>query len=120
MGFHVEYEAFSFDYIIPNYLFKLDDNILRIEYESFCGFDVDTSLNEDFYAKYESFSVDPIQADLLLEYCSFPLLPLLSSLDLPGSTSVEVATFVIDNPCLDQTLVITAQIDSRITLKYRT
>ena len=66
--FHVEYKAFSFDSIIPDLPFKLDDNILHIEYESFCGLDVDMSLNKDFCAEYESFSVDPIQADLLLEY----------------------------------------------------
>ena len=79
LGFHVEYKAFSFDYIIPDPLFKLDNNILYMEYKSFCGFDVDMSSNEDFCAEYESFSVDPVQADLFLEYFSSPLPHLLSS-----------------------------------------
>jgi len=73
VGFHVEFETFSFEPVIPNLLFKLDDNILHIEYESFCGFDVDMSLNDDLRAEYESFSVDPVQPDLLLEYCNSPL-----------------------------------------------
>jgi len=37
LGFHVEYEAFSFDSIIPGLLFKFNDNILHIEYKSFVG-----------------------------------------------------------------------------------
>jgi len=28
VGFHVEYESFSFDPVIPDLLLKLDDNIL--------------------------------------------------------------------------------------------
>jgi len=104
LGFHVEYEVFSFDSIIPDLLFKLDGNILHMEYEPFCGFDFDMSLNKDFYAEYESFSVDPVQADLLLEYCSSPLPPFLSSLYPPESTIVEPETFVLDTLCLDQTL----------------
>jgi len=104
LDFHVKYEAFSFDSIIPDLLFKLDDNILHIEYESFCGLDVNMSLNKNFHAKYESFSVYPVQADLLLEYCSSPFPSLLSSLDPPEFTFVEPETFVLDTPCLDQTL----------------
>jgi len=61
-------------------------------------------LNEDFCAECESFSLDPVQVDLLLEYCSSPLPPLLSSLDLPESTFAVPVTFVLDTPCLDQTL----------------
>ena len=60
------------------------------------------SLNKDFCAEYESFSVDPIQADLLLEYCNSPLSPLLSTLDPPESTFVESETLMLDTPCLDQ------------------
>lgn len=37
VDFHVEYESFSFDPVIPDLLFKSDDNILHIEYESFVG-----------------------------------------------------------------------------------
>ena len=66
VDFHVEFESFSFDPITPDLLFKLDDDILQIEYESFCGFDVNMSRKEDFRAEYESFSIDPIQTDLLL------------------------------------------------------
>lgn len=61
------------------------------------------SLNEDPCAEYESFSVDDVQTDLILEYCSSPISPLLSSLDPPESTFVESETFVLDTPCLDQT-----------------
>jgi len=50
-------------------LFKLDENILHIKCESFCGFDVDMSLSKDSCVEYESFSIDPIQTDLLFEYC---------------------------------------------------
>ena len=69
LGSHIEFETFSFDSIIPDLLFKLDENILHIEYESFCGFDVDMSLSKDSCVEYESFSVNPIQTDLLFEYC---------------------------------------------------
>ena len=72
MSVHIEYEAFSFDSFILDVLFKFDDNILPVEYESFYGFDADMSLNADSCAEYESFSVDPVQADLLLEYCNSP------------------------------------------------
>jgi len=65
LGSHIEFETFSFDSIIPDLLFKLDENILHIEYESFCGFDVDMSFSKDSCVEYESFSVDPIQTDLL-------------------------------------------------------
>ena len=98
---HFEYESFSFDPIMPDLLIESDDNILQIEYESFCGFDVKMSRKEDFRAEYESFSVDPVQTDPLLEYCSPP--SVLASLDPPESTFVESETFVFDIPCLDQT-----------------
>jgi len=62
------------------------------------------SLNKDFCAEYESFSVDLVQADLLLEYCSSPISPLLSSFDPSESTFTEPKTFVLDTPCLYQTL----------------
>ena len=103
VDFHVEFESFSFDLVIPDLLFKSDDNILHIEYESFCGLDVNMSLKEDFRAEYELFSIDPVQTDLLLNYCSSTLPPLLSSLDPPESTFVESETFVLDTSCLDQT-----------------
>jgi len=35
VGFHLEYELFSFDPGIPDLLFKLDDNLLYVKYESF-------------------------------------------------------------------------------------
>jgi len=61
VGFHTEYESFSFDSVIPDLLFKLDDNILYVECESFSGeFDVHGSLDDGFCADYESFSFDSI------------------------------------------------------------
>jgi len=48
----------------------IDDDILSVEYDNFsCGFDVSVSLDVDLGAKYESFSFDPIQADLIFQYC---------------------------------------------------
>ena len=35
MGFHVEYESFSFDPVAPGLLFKFDDSLLCVEYKSF-------------------------------------------------------------------------------------
>jgi len=102
LGSHIEYETFSFEPVIPDLLFKLDENILHIEYESFCGFHVDMSSNKDFCAEYESFSLDPVQSDFLLKYCNSPISPLLSSLDPPESTFVESETLVLNTPCLDQ------------------
>jgi len=102
LGSHAEFESFSFDSIIPDLLIKSDDNILEIEYESFCRFDVNMSLKEDFRAEYESFSVDPVRANLLLEYCNSSLSSLLSSLDPLESTFLESKTLVLDTPCLDQ------------------
>ena len=55
MGFPVEYESFSFDLVIPDLLFKLDDNILYVEYESFsCKFDIHGSSDDGFGTEYES------------------------------------------------------------------
>ena len=62
------------------------------------------SSNKDFCAEYESFFVDPVQADLLLEYCSSSLFSLLFSLDLPESTFTESKAFVLDTPGINQTL----------------
>jgi len=70
VGFHVEYESFSFDPVIPDLLFNLDDNILYVECESFsCEFDIYGSSSNDFCADYESFSFNSIQTNFLFEYC---------------------------------------------------
>ena len=90
MGFHVEYDSFSFDSIIPDLLFKLDDNILYVKYESFSAeFDIHRSSDDSFCADYESFSFYPIQINFLFEYC--------------GSEFVESDTIATKNFSLDQT-----------------
>ena len=70
MGFHVEYESFSFGSVIPDLLFKLDNNILYVEYES-CPYEFEAhgSSDDGVCADYESFSFDSIQTDFLFEYC---------------------------------------------------
>ena len=51
-------------------ILEFNDDILSVEYKSFaCGFDDNESFDEGFYAKYESFSLDPIQSDFLFESC---------------------------------------------------
>jgi len=68
VGFHVEYESFSFDPVIPDLLFKLDGNILYVEYESFSyEFDIHGSSDDGFCAEYESFAFDLIKSNLLFE-----------------------------------------------------
>jgi len=70
VGFHVEYESFSFGPVISDLLFKLDNNILYVEYESFSyEFETHGSSNGGVYADYESFSFDSIQTEFLFEYC---------------------------------------------------
>ena len=46
VGIHVEYESFSFNPIIHDLLFELDDNILYVEYKSFCEFDIHGSADD--------------------------------------------------------------------------
>ena len=93
VGFHVEYELFSFDPIIPDHLFKLDDNILYVEYKFFsCGFDIHGSYDDGFCVEYESFSFDLLQVDLLFEYCK--------------SEIVKSNNVVTKNVDLNQTLVL--------------
>ena len=60
VGFHVEYESFSFDPVIRDLLFKLDDSLLYVEHESFsCQFYIYGSSNDGFCVDYESISFDP-------------------------------------------------------------
>jgi len=74
-------------------ILDFDDDILSIEYESFsCGVDVNVSLDVDLSDEYESFSFDPIQADLLFEYYK--------------SEIVESNNVFIKNFDLNQTLMI--------------
>ena len=69
---------------------KCNDDSLSIEYESFaCRFDDNEDFDEDFCTEYESFSFDPLQADLLFEYCK--------------SEIVEFDNVIIENFDLDQT-----------------
>ena len=76
VGFHVEYESFSFDPIIPDLLFKLDDNIL---YEFFSyEFDSHGSSDDGFCADYESFSFDQSILASFLNIASLNLLSLRS------------------------------------------
>ena len=76
MCVHVKYESFSFDPIIPDLLFELDDNILSVEYEYFsCEFDIHENSDDGVYADYESFSCDPIQ---LTSFLNIAILLLLS------------------------------------------
>jgi len=69
---HDEAEAICFqesceEQVEPTNL-GFDGDILSVEYESFsCGFDANESLDEGFCVAYESFSFDPIIADLLFE-----------------------------------------------------
>ena len=35
MGFHVEFQSFSFDTVVPNFLFKLDDDLLYVDMNLF-------------------------------------------------------------------------------------
>jgi len=54
------------DEVTESTILDFDDDILSIEYESLsCGFDDIVSLNVDVCAEYESFSFDPVEADLL-------------------------------------------------------
>ena len=46
VGFHVEYESFSFGSVIPDLLFKLDNNILYVEYES-CPYEFEVGEQSD-------------------------------------------------------------------------
>ena len=90
MGCNVEYKSFSFDPIISNLPFKLDDNILYVEYESFfCEFNIHGGSDDGFYANYESFSFDSIQTDFLFEYYK--------------SKFVEFEMIATKNLALDQT-----------------
>ena len=102
VGFHVEFESFSFDPIIPDLMFKFDDNVLHIEYDFFCAFNVDMNLSKDFGVEYESFSVGPIQTDLLFEYCKFEF--------------VESEMIATKNFNLNQTLVL-LYIKRRVTFE---
>ena len=55
------------DEVTESTILNFHDDILSIEYESFsCGFNDNVSLDVDVYAEYESFSFDPVQADLKL------------------------------------------------------
>jgi len=69
VGFPIEFESFSFDPVIPGLLFKLDNDILSVEYEFVCEFAIHGSSDDGFCADYESFSFDPIQTDFFFEYC---------------------------------------------------
>ena len=55
-----------YDEVTEPIILNFDDDIPSIEYESFSsGLDVNVSLDVDLYAEYESFSFDPVEADLL-------------------------------------------------------
>ena len=88
MGFHVEFESFSFDPIFSDLLFKLDDNILPVEYESFSyEFETHGSSNDGFCVDYEPFSFDSIQTDFLFYYCKS---------DFVESEIIATKTFTLD------------------------
>lgn len=93
VGFHVEYESFSFDPTIPDLVFKLDDNIPSLEYESFSReFAIHGSSDDGLCANYVSFSFDPIQTDFLFKCYE--------------SEFVESKIIATKNFALDQTLVL--------------
>ena len=79
MDFHLEYESFSFDPIFSDLLFKLDDNILPVEYESFSfEFETHGSSNDRFYADMSPSLLNPSKLTSFFITASLILLSLRS------------------------------------------